>query len=70
MIDPADFGALEERVAQLSKSVEQLSTTVDKLSDALSEARGGWKIIAILGTVVLTVSGGVSWFVSHVKFVP
>lgn len=69
-IDPIAFGALSQRVETLAENVDKLDKAVEKLTEVISESRGGWKMLATLGTVVATISAGITWVVSHVKISP
>lgn len=68
--DPIQFGVLQQRVENLTDAVDRLDAAVEKLSTTISETRGGWKMLAALGAVVATISGGVTWAISHIKLVP
>lgn len=72
-IDPRAFGQLEGDVRALTREVNglrkdfgDLAEKVDKLVDAMSEARGGWKLTLMFGTIATAVGGAVSWAISHV----
>lgn len=69
-IDPIQFGALSQRVETLAENVEKLDKAVERLTTVISESRGGWKMLASLGTLVAAVSGAVTWLIGHVKFTP
>lgn len=69
-IDPIAFGALSQRVETLAENVDKLDKAVEKLTEVISESRGGWKMLATLGTVVAGVSAGATWIVSHIKLTP
>lgn len=68
--DPIQFGALQQRVENLTSAVDRLDAAVEKLSTTISETRGGWKMLVTLGTLVASVSAAVTWAFSHVKLVP
>lgn len=69
-IDPIQFGALSQKVETLAENVEKLDKAVERLTTVISESRGGWKMLASLGTLIAAISGGVTWVISHVKLVP
>jgi hypothetical protein len=55
-IDPRDFGRLESEVATLTELVRaqtlamaQMATRMDTMNATLTEARGGWKMLLLLG---------------------
>lgn len=51
-IPPRDFGKLEATVEQLEARVEKLTHAVVELTAALNQTKGGWKLLAALGTLV------------------
>lgn len=65
--NPVEFGRLQEQVAGLQDAVQKLDNSVQKLTDALSESRGGWKVLVTLGTVAVAVSSGVAWIFAKLK---
>lgn len=44
-----DLGRMEAQIAALTKSVEALTAKVNEMSTTLSEARGGWRLLVLLG---------------------
>lgn len=69
-ISPVEFGQMREQIRNLNASVEKLEVAVEKLTDALSEARGGWKILAVAGSVIAALSAGLAWFLAHIDYKP
>lgn len=45
----AEIEALERQVEKLTQSVEKLSDQVASIQRTLTEARGGWKMLMLLG---------------------
>lgn len=66
-ISPIEFGEMREQIRSLNGSVEKLENAVEKLTEALSEAKGGWKVLAVVGSIIAAVSGGIAWAVSYFK---
>lgn len=56
---------LNEKIKNLETSISRLTESVDALTDALTQAKGGWKSMVVLGTVlsgvVATVVGIIEW---------
>lgn len=77
-IDRRDYGQLEERVAQLTITVKEhienvqaahraLANSIRELQDVMTEAKGGWRTVLMLGGIASAIGGAISWFISHIK---
>lgn len=73
MIDPQEFGQLKgEVVAQrrdldrMATSLGEIAKSMDKIQQQLSEAKGGWKIMLMVGgasaTVGALIAKGAVWW--------
>jgi prefoldin subunit 5 len=67
-----DIARLEVQVAHLSASTarleesnQQLTEKLDQVLLTLSEARGGWKTLMVIGGAASAVGGLVTWLVQH-----
>jgi hypothetical protein len=67
-----DIARLEVQVTHLSTSVEglqesnqQLTLKLDQVLLTLSEARGGWKTLMMVGGAASTMGAGLSWLIQH-----
>ncbi|MGZ8339154.1 MAG: hypothetical protein ACXW2U_05515 [Telluria sp.] len=49
----------------LQESNKELAVKVDQVLLALSEARGGWKTLMLVGGAATTFGGFVTWAVGH-----
>lgn len=74
MIDPVEFGQLKAEVAaqrrdldRLVATIEHLAKSMDDVRDTLTEARGGWRAVAMISGVAATLGAAISWVVQHVK---
>ena len=74
MIDPIEFGQLRaEVVAQrrdldrLASTLEQLARSLDSVRDVMTEAKGGWRAIALIAGIAGTLGSGATWIIQHVK---
>lgn len=81
MIDPTqrelteariNIARLQEQVTHLSQGMddlqasnEQLTAKLDQVLLALSEARGGWRTLMLVGGAAATIGGFVTWAISH-----
>ena len=72
MIDPVEFGEIKGAVDSLKlqmTEVKQRQTTIDHkidlVLDKLSEAKGGWRVMMMMGGAFTTVGAAASWVVDH-----
>lgn len=70
MIDPRDFGRLEQQVESLTEQLQEVRNTLDQISQTLSEARGGWRTLMVLGGAAAGIGSALTWALSHIKFTP
>lgn len=69
-IDPREFGRLEQEVAHLTKQMDVMQATLVDISTTLTEARGGWRIVMLIGGAGATVGGLVAFAVQHLRITP
>lgn len=69
-----DIARLEVEVGHLTKSVndlqesnQQLTAKLDQVLITLSEARGGWKTLMIVGGAASSLGAGLAWLIQHWK---
>lgn len=74
MIDPVEFGEIKGAVASLQSQVadiRQRQTAIDQkldlVLDKLAEARGGWKVLMLLGGAAGSLGAGISWVAANWK---
>lgn len=72
-----DIVRLETQVEHMSRAIDNLTSmlneqakTLAAIQKTLSEARGGWKTLMIVGGAASTLGAVLSWIVSHVRFAP
>lgn len=70
MIDPREFGRLEQQVQQLSAQVVAMQTTLQAINATLNEAKGGWRALMLMGGASAAAGGIVTWLLQHVKVFP
>ena len=70
-----DVAVLEERMAQRDKEIEQLTRVIEQLTakveviaSTLSEARGGWRVLMLVGGAAGALGSAVTWVASHLRF--
>lgn len=76
-IDPQEFGQLQAEVLAQRRELERLAEANEKMASSLgaiqrqlSEARGGWHTLVLLGGAAATLGAGVTWLMRHVTFHP
>jgi hypothetical protein len=70
MIDPRDFGRLEQQVANLSEQVATLQETLAAINTTLNEAKGGWRALMMLGGAGAAAGSLITWALSHLRILP
>ena len=70
MIDPIEYGGLKAEVAAIKLKQAQMDQKLDLVLDKLSEAKGGWKTLMLLGGAGATLGAMVPWVADHLKFHP
>jgi hypothetical protein len=58
-------GSLTKGMAELQESNQQLTAKLDQVLLTLSEARGGWRTMMIVGGAATSVGAALSWIVQH-----
>lgn len=53
----AEIEALQREVARLAEAVRDLSDEVTKVRNTLDAARGGWKVLMLMGGAAAAVGG-------------
>lgn len=56
---------LTQGMADLQESNQQLTAKLDQVLLTLSEARGGWRTLMVVGGAASTVGALVAWLVEH-----
>lgn len=77
MIDPREFGRLEGAVAALKTEMNEVKDRqaaidgkLDQVLTKLSEAKGGWRLLMLLGGAGATLGAGLTWVLSHLHIAP
>lgn len=66
----AQIEALERDIKHLREDIRQMNDTLTAISHTLSEAKGGWKTLMLVGGVAATVGAGAAKVVSWISVVP
>jgi hypothetical protein len=66
---------LETQVAHLTAAVAEMklantmqSSKLDAIQSTLSEARGGWRLMMMVGGASSAIGGMVTWIVAHIPW--
>lgn len=72
MIDPREFGRLEGAVSALKTELDgvkaeqaEMNRKLDEVLEKLSEAKGGWRALMLLGGAGATLGAGITWLLTH-----
>lgn len=71
-IDPQEFGRLQAQVEILLKSNQVLTDTLETLTAnvtamrlEMAEAKGGWRLLMLLGGGAATMGSAATWALTH-----
>lgn len=71
------IGILEAKVEHLTKLADELKASnkdladkMDKVLVTLSEARGGWRMLMLMGGGAATLGGALSYVLTHIRWQP
>lgn len=60
--------SMAREMSALQKDLIEVRDTLDEVKVLLSEAKGGWRMMMLLGGGGATLGGVVSWIANHVTF--
>lgn len=64
-IDPQQFGLLQGQVEGLTRMVTELATDMKAVREQLAEAKGGWRLLLLLGGAAASAGGLIGWALTH-----
>ena len=67
MIDPIEYGGLKNEVAAIKLKQSQMDMKLDQVLEKLSEAKGGWRTLMLLGGAGATAGALVPWLFEHLR---
>lgn len=72
MIDPREFGQMQGQVQALRSDMDRMMSDIAdikrslaSIGSQLSEAKGGWKVLLLVGGAAASLGGFVSWLLTH-----
>lgn len=74
MIDPVEFGEIKGAVASLQLQMSDFKARqavsdakLDLVLDKLSEAKGGWRVMMLLGGGASVLGSGLTWLITNYR---
>jgi hypothetical protein len=64
--DSVAIARLEERMRRMEDDMTEMSGKLDTVLTALSEAKGGWRTLMLLGGAGAAAGGLVTWIATHI----
>lgn len=59
---------LTDGMAEMTKVMQVLAEKVEAISETLTEAKGGWRMLMLVGGAAGSVGAFLSWVATHVSF--
>jgi prefoldin subunit 5 len=63
----ADIRHLQTDMDKMTKDMEEIKEAIREISKTLSEAKGGWKLLLVVGGIGASVATLITWFIDMVK---
>jgi len=63
----ADIRHLQADMDKMTKDMEEIKDAIREISKTLSEAKGGWKLLLVVGGIGASVATFVTWAIDMVK---
>lgn len=60
-----DIAVLQSRYAEMERRLEHIEKSLANVERMLTEAKGGWRVMMILGGGAATLGGLLTWFFTH-----
>ena len=61
----ATVEGMGDQIGRMEDAIVTLTTTVNGMRDQLTEAKGGWRVLMILGGASATFGGVIAWAFQH-----
>ena len=62
-----EMAYIKQGMADLKTTNAQQNAKLDAVLSRMDEARGGWRLLLLLGGAVGTIGGAIGWVLSHWK---
>jgi hypothetical protein len=63
----ADIKHIQADMDKMTKDMEEIKDAIREISKTLSEAKGGWKLLLVVGGIGASVATFVTWVIDMVK---
>jgi prefoldin subunit 5 len=63
----ADIRHLQTDMDKMTKDMEEIKDAIREISKTLSEAKGGWKLLLVVGGIGASVATLITWFIDMIK---
>ena len=63
----ADIRYLQTDMDKMTKDMGEIKEAIREISKTLSEAKGGWKLLLVVGGIGASVATFVTWFIDMAK---
>ena len=63
----ADIRHPQTDMDKMTKDMEEIKNAIREISKTLSEAKGGWKLLLVVGGIGASVATLIIWFIDMVK---
>lgn len=61
----AQVEGMGDQIDRMEDAIVTLTTTVNGMRDQLTEAKGGWRVLMMLGGASATFGGLIGWAIEH-----
>lgn len=61
------FSAIRQDMDEMSSQMVALQSQLSEVLAKLNEAKGGWRVLMMLGGAAAGVGAGLSWILQHVR---
>ena len=60
-----EIAVMKSQMKEMSAKLDKVENTLEQVKTLLTEARGGWKMVMLLGGAAATVGALLSYFLTH-----
>ena len=64
-IHDVEIKHLQDDMDKMVKEMAEIKKSLAIIESTLSEAKGGWKTLLMVGGAAATIGGGISWVLQH-----
>jgi len=60
-----EIAVMKSKMQEMSLKLDKVENTLEEVKELLTEARGGWKMVMLLGGAAATFGGLLTYFLTH-----